>query len=131
MGVWGPGTFENDDALDWVNELERSEDLSVIVATFNLVVDSSANYVEAFDSSTALAAAEVVAALAGSPRSSLPDQVIQWLHVHQSVDMDIVSKARQAINTILHNSELKELWEEVGQFEEWEAEVTDLLCRLT
>jgi hypothetical protein len=25
MGAWGAGAFENDDAMDWVYELERKE----------------------------------------------------------------------------------------------------------
>lgn len=131
MGVWGTDIFENDDALNWVNELEKSQDLSTITTTLNSIVDSSVNYLEAPDCSAALATAEVVAALSGSPRSSLPDEIIQWLRVHQSVNMDTVSKAMQAISAILLDSELKELWEEADQFEEWKAKVTDLLCRLT
>lgn len=30
MGAWGHGPFDNDDAGDWVWELEESEDFSVV-----------------------------------------------------------------------------------------------------
>lgn len=130
MGAWGYGSFDNDDALDWVNELERSEDLSAITRALDAVTDNSADYLEAPDCSVALAAAEVVAALAGNPSPSLPEEVTQWLCVHKDVDADTVSKAKRAVNIVLLNSELKELWEESDEFERWRAVVTDLLCRL-
>lgn len=130
MGAWGYGSFDNDDALDWVNQLERSKDLSAIARALNNIADKSEGYLEAPDCTIALAVAEVVAALAGNPSPSLPEEVTHWLRVHKGADADTVSKAKQAVNVILLNSELKELWQESGEFEQWRAVVTDLLSRL-
>ena len=47
MGAWGIGSFENDEALDWLSDLVASGDASVI--------------------ESALAAADVVAAWNGHP----------------------------------------------------------------
>ena len=35
-----------------------------------------------------------------------------------------------AVEAILHDSELKELWEEAGKFDQWQASVNELLARL-
>jgi hypothetical protein len=37
MGAWGHDSFDNDDAGDWVYELEESSDMSVIVEFAKLV----------------------------------------------------------------------------------------------
>lgn len=74
-GAWGPGAFENDDALDWTWELESSRGSSVLVSAFERVV-SSAGYIEAPDCSAAIAAAEVVAALRAKPHAQLPENVV-------------------------------------------------------
>ena len=138
MGAWGWGSFENDEALDWVIELEQSEDLSVITRTLEAILDSDDDYLDATDCSMALAAAETVAALAGRPEPSLPEEVARWVtdrqreppQEHPLVDGSIRAKARRAIEAILSDSELKELWEETDELEQWKATVTDLLVRL-
>ena len=66
MGAWGIGTFENDDAGDWVDRLEESEGLTLLTETLAPAADPS-GYLEAPTCTEALAAAEVVAALAGRP----------------------------------------------------------------
>jgi len=130
MGTWGLGSFDNDDALDWLIELERSEGLSAITRALNTTTDGPMDYLETPDCCIALAAAEIVAALAGYPGPALPEEATQWLRVHQSLDADIVNKARRAVNTILHSSELDELWRESDEFEQWKAVVINLLDRL-
>jgi hypothetical protein len=138
MGAWGCGSFENDEALDWVYDLEQSKDLSLIAGTLNAVTESVDDYLDATDCSMALAAAETVAALAGRPESSLPEEVARWVkerqkessQEHSLVDESVMAKARQAIEAILSDSELKELWEETDDLEQWKATVTDLLKRL-
>src|SRR5918996_298232 len=68
MGAWGAGIFDNDDAADWVYELEQAGDDSVLAETLAAVANAGADaYVEAPDAAAALAAAAVVAAaLTGS-----------------------------------------------------------------
>jgi hypothetical protein len=132
MGTWGSGSFENDDALDWVAELEETEDLSAIIRALDAILDSSDGYLEAPDCAAALAAAEIVAALEGNPSPSLPDEIIQWVyaHNHLTIGTDTVSKTQAAVKLVLLGSELQELWEEADAFEEWRDTVTELLDRL-
>ena len=66
MGAWGVGPFENDDASDWVYQLEGAEDLELVRGTLEAAANPQ-GYLEAPTCSEALAAAEVVAALSGRP----------------------------------------------------------------
>ena len=34
MGAWGIGTFENDDAVEWLDELQASADRAVLQSAF-------------------------------------------------------------------------------------------------
>ena len=48
MGAWGVGHFDNDDAGDWVWELEDTGTASPVTAAF-AAVEAEANYLEAPD----------------------------------------------------------------------------------
>jgi hypothetical protein len=130
MGAWGHKTFENDDAGDWVFALEEVADLSLVRRT----LDAAANpegYLEAPTCSEALAAAEVVAALVGRAGPELPEEVLAWLSAHAiTPPPELVVLARAAIDRILADSELKELWEESEEGGAWVSEVQALRGRL-
>ncbi len=131
MGTWGVGTFENDDAADWVYHLEKSRDLTLLGSTINALTEAT-GYLEAPTCVNALAAAEVVAALAGKPASDLPEDVMRWVKSNEKLDAkDLRPPAVSAIDRILADSELKELWGESGEVGNWEAAVRDLRGRLS
>ena len=132
-GAWDTGSFDNDDALDWVWELSESNDLSVVEDAIQSAAVAS-NYLEAPTASTAIAAAEVIAALKGSPRSVLPAEVTDWVKAHPlAVGDDLVRTARKAIENIknVESSELAQLWSESEEMAEvWHTDLGDLLQRL-
>lgn len=132
-GGWDTGSFDNDDALDWIYELSESDDLSVVESALQNAVDAS-GYLEAPTGSAAIAAAEVVAALRGEPRSELPTEVTDWVRTHQFVvGSDLVETARSAISAVRNSesSELAQLWSESKELADaWEADLGDLLKRL-
>jgi len=129
MGAGGPGSFQNDDALDWVYDLMQAKDTSFIEKTLQVVIRGD-RYLEAPQASVALAAAEVAAALghAGSP--DLPDEVKQWVSRHPSTSSSITQLALQAIQRIKTKSELKDLWDETQSGGDWYAVINDLEARL-
>ncbi|HXI69343.1 MAG TPA: DUF4259 domain-containing protein [Verrucomicrobiae bacterium] len=149
MGAWGAGSFQNDWALDWLGDLRESGNSLLIVETLSRVVQHGGtkysppsllerlrgrrhhtDWLDADVSSGALAAAEIVAAWLGHPPAKLPDGVIEWVQQHlSSLNPDIVPLARQAVNIVRTNSELKDLWEE-GDATEWHQVVQDLDKRL-
>ncbi|HZO68022.1 MAG TPA: DUF4259 domain-containing protein [Kribbellaceae bacterium] len=133
MGAWGVGVFENDDANDWVYELEQSSDLGVVLQALTDIAVTDEDGPESMESAAALAAAEVVAALRGQPGDGLPDDVAKWVAgLGEPASPELVGSARAAVRQVLAASELKDQWDESGteQGEEWELQVEDLLSRL-
>ena len=127
MGAWVASAFENDDALDWVSELE---DGAVDLVRAGLAV-TQVDYLESPDGSVSIAAAEVVAAAVGNPAGSLPASVTRWVDAHgASVANAEVVLALAALDRVTaENSELAELWAESDD-REWSQSVEDLRNRL-
>jgi hypothetical protein len=131
MGTWGLQSFENDEAMDWVWELNDSEEFAAIEDAFEAVTDEAEDYLEAMPCSIAVAAAEVVAALHGRPSPHLPPGVSSWIKGKPSPGAALLAQAKQAVTTVAAESELQELWAESGHLDEWLAIVRDLEERLT
>jgi hypothetical protein len=127
VGAWGARSFENDDALDWVWELQESDDDSVVRSAF--AAAHAGGEVEAPEAACACAAAEVVAAAAGAPAGWLPDEVRAWVAAHGPAVAGLRAEARAAVERVAGQSELQELWAEAGD-PEWDRAVADLLGRL-
>lgn len=133
MGAWGAGVFENDDALDLVNEVTDGTDLQPVEAAFERVRAIGSDYLEAPDCSAALAAAEIVATLHGNPsQESAPEGLPEWIRQQDlAVLPALQNEARLAVERVLREpSELLELWSE-GDPSEWLAVTNDLLARLS
>lgn len=129
MGAWGLGHFDNDDAMDWSADLfDIGEEM--IDEAFQRVRDEKGEYLEADLCSFALAAAEVVAAMRGKPGTSLPEDIADWVKGKPAPSNDRVSAAREAVEAVLKESELRDLWDEAEQLDEWQPLVDDLVRRL-
>jgi hypothetical protein len=130
-GTWGTGSFENDDALDWAQEFESRPSMAVVVSTLKRVNGTS--YIEASDGAAVIAAAEVVAAAAGSPSKSLPVPLATWAAKQPKAEaVAQLPLARQAVARVARGdrSELRELW--LGsKAAAWQAAVAELEARLT
>jgi len=135
MAGWGTGSFENEDAQDFLGQLKSLgiDDLKRILAR----AADQEGYLEAPESSIAVAAAEVVAALvvAGKKEASspaAPREIADWTNRNQTaVPPDLVDLARRAVERVRTNSELKDLWLEAEGLNEWSAALRDLQQRLS
>ena len=131
MGAWDSGPFDNDDASDWLWELEESSDTTVIAAALHAIAQGGDDFLEAPDCATALAAAEMVAALCGQPRAELPDEAREWVSDNEGLDASpLVPIALEVVQQIRTDSELKELWDEGEDPAKWYATLDDLTRRL-
>lgn len=132
-GAWDVGSFDSDDALDWVWELSESDDLSLVEEALQSAVQAS-DYLEAPTGSMAIAAAEVVAALRGNPSSKLPTEVSDWTRAHRlAISDELLKAARTAVANVRNaeSSELAQLWSESDDMASlWHAELDNLLERL-
>ena len=129
MGAWGTGSFENDDAANWIAELGTlaPDDLKRI---FIRAADDPA-YLEAPAASIAVAAAEVVAALNGSPAVGTPREILEWAKKHpQCLSPELKEVASRALDRVRKNSEVKDLWMEADGLNDWIAAVQELQSRL-
>jgi hypothetical protein len=89
-------------------------------------------YLEAPIASRAIAAIEVIAAAAGQPGTSLPPEILRWLEAHPVFrDEELLANARQALDRILTESELQELWADSTDYDAWSDTLNELRGRLT
>jgi Domain of unknown function (DUF4259) len=134
MGAWAVDAMGNDDACDWVYGLDECNDFTLVEATLNKVLANSTDYLEAPDASEALAAIEVIARLQGNlgERNSYSESMDAWVEKTKLVpEKALVEKAHRVIERILaDDSELKELWQESDEFDDWVAAVKNLASRV-
>lgn len=129
MGAWGTGSFENDDAADWVGELGTltPEGLTKILMQ---AADDPA-YLEAPAASAAVVAGEVVAALNGAAAEGAPAAISDWAKKHpQALTPELKALAIRTLERVRRNSELKDLWMEADGLNDWIAAIRDLQSRL-
>lgn len=129
-GAWGPGAFDNDDALDWVHACTESKGNPVIASALEIAMQPGA--LQSPDGAAAVAAAEVVAAAKGKPSKSLPNALGDWLN-HQP-KQEIAKLAPLATKALVRvkdpqTSELGQLWKE-SQDKQWAKAVAELEARL-
>jgi hypothetical protein len=127
MGAWGFLPFENDDALDWLHELEEGGADVVRGAQEK----THAGYVAAPDGSVAIAAAEITSASQGNPPGDLPENVASWVTAHgRELGAENVELALQAAERVGGDeSELAELWDDADE-PEWRESLGELSERL-
>ena len=128
MGAWGAGSFDNDDAVDWLATLEHARDVTPIDDAF-AAVTGEGEPGEA-DAPVAIAAAEVVAAIDGRPLADVPGEIVDWLaSAHPRPDPKLTERARAAVQRIRSSSGVKGLGG-AGDPAEWYGHIDDLLRRL-
>ncbi|MDH5636928.1 MAG: DUF4259 domain-containing protein [Nitrospinota bacterium] len=147
MSVWGVGSFDNDTALDLVEELlEVDRGATILVSSLQATAATPLDeLIDSEDAAETLVAAEYLAAAKGSAADNLPEQAKQWLEENDLIAGDILvggsrdkkekwltDIALKAIGIIQSvNSELNQMWEESEDYDEWLAGLDDLKARLT
>ena len=126
----GPKIFDNDDAMDWIYDLQEEGSLADVNEALDLIVRSRSNPLDLTDSRIALAAGEIVAAMNGDSSPELPEEAEDWLIGKPSASEVLRAKAEEAIRKILQTSELIDYWTEREQLDSWRFAVNDLIKRL-
>jgi hypothetical protein len=127
MGAWGSGSFENDNALDFVGDVVDGEWQAVMELAL-VPVESGAPIP---DEESVIAAAEIVAAARGHAAPELPDDLAAWLARAQPRFSDeLAQRCQLLVRSIAAKSELRDLWEEADGFGEWLTGLEDLEARL-
>lgn len=129
-GSWGEGSFDNDDALDWVAVCTQAAGPEVIADALQSALKSE--MIEASDGAVAVAAAEVIAAARGRASAALPPSLQAWLDKQPKEKIAaLTAQAREALERVKDPtvSELKQLWSE-GKANRWPAGIAELEARL-
>ena len=96
-GAWGFLPFENDDALDLLDQLEAG-DAEVVRGALATAGDG---YVDAPDGCVAIAAAEITSAAQGNPPGDLPENAAAWVTAHgREIGPEDVELALQVIERV-------------------------------
>jgi hypothetical protein len=130
LAGWGTGSFENEDAASWLAQLGTItlDDLTQILVR----AADDPGYLEAPAASAAVAAAEVVAALNGSPAEQVPSPIVKWMEKNpQPPTPELKALAIRALERVRRNSELKDLWLEADGLNDWIAAIQNLQTRLS
>ena len=134
MDAWDADALGNDTATDWLAEVVETTDLGMILEAFDTVLSAGDDTVELQAGEEAIAAAELVAWLAGQPGKSgdHADMIETWIDENELEFTDsLAKKARRSIDRVFNNpSELREAWEEGEDFDDWKAELAKLKERL-
>lgn len=129
MGVWGVGIFENDDALDLLTALVKSQNIYLVDKILQAAL--GAQYLEQKEASCALAAAEVVASIKNANYSYVPSSAVKWIRKQKITNIENkVHLALKAVQRVRTDSELRNLWIESRNEPEWFMAVDSLLDRL-
>ncbi|MFD6274337.1 DUF4259 domain-containing protein [Streptomyces sp. NPDC060209] len=133
MGTWGMGHFDSDTAADFAGNLDdappgRREEMIREALAFAARTGPE-EYLDADDGVVAIAAAALLAAQhpGGTPVDSVygPDEALPPL------PPELREPAVRALDRVLAGeSELLELWADVGEGEQWSAGVRELRARL-
>jgi hypothetical protein len=132
MGAWGHGTFQNDDALDFLDDvLDGDSGPPEIEEALRVAAEGSSDGIlEAPHACAGLAAAELVAAARGAPAPDLPDGAKEWVREQRGLARLAALAIRAAERTRAAGSELRELWDDSGEGDAWLSRVADLVRRL-
>lgn len=130
MSAWGTGTFDNDDAMDWLVELQATDDEAFLQTTLEAAGEC---YLEAPEGARILCACELVAALTGQAASDLPEIAREWVEQHPVLDVHaLLPIAINGLDRVLAmDSELEELWREnADEYTAWRQNVLTLKAKL-
>ncbi|MEP0392889.1 MAG: DUF4259 domain-containing protein [Erythrobacter sp.] len=124
MGAWGPGSFDNDDAMDFAGEITSPEDL-----LGPLTLESPEHDIDAELGCRIIVVAECVAAMRGFPSPHLPDALAEQVTGFGRPSQSLYLHARDHLAAVLERGELLGLWSE-GDPSEFVDAVHELIGRL-
>jgi hypothetical protein len=130
MSAWAPGPFDNDDGLDFIDDLAEAPDWRTVVQALDYVT-KQAGYLEAPEGAIAVAAAAIVAASVGDV-TILPDNHRELKAALGAAPEGSVALARSALaRVVAPASELDELWQEGDGHDAWLTQIAALQSTLS
>jgi len=116
MGAWGIKNFENDTAIDWLNEFQQEADSTSVEILLDVLLNEP-DFIDDEESFITLGYLELLAINQGLIGSTID------INISFHVTINIIEKTIKAAHKILffeNHSELRELWEESEEYLEWQ-----------
>ncbi|CAN5534762.1 hypothetical protein BH10PSE3_BH10PSE3_12780 [soil metagenome] len=130
MDATATGPFDNDDALDFIDDLAEAPEWRTVVQALDYVT-KQAGYLEAPEGAIAVAAAAIVAASVGGA-SILPEGHQDLKAALGPAPEGAVALARSALaRVVAPASELDELWQEGDDHDAWLTHIAALQSTLS
>ncbi len=130
MGVWDVGSFESDQALDWLEKVYQSRDFTLV----RTVLTGDFETAEPDVAREAIAAADLVACSLGHPPPEPRRRgLVEWTRQYSApFTRDLLQLARRAVGGIKTSSRLRDSWTDRNGVvrAEWLDAMTDLEHRL-
>lgn len=130
MATWGAGSFENDQALDFVDDLLESDDFEFVAEALS---HDPGEQVDACLGTDIVTAAEIIAATLGKPSEDCPQELLDWLQEQKAPPLSHHrDKALALLGTVgAEGSQLRQDWQAHGdELSDWLAVMDDLRTRL-
>jgi hypothetical protein len=131
MGTWAEGSFENDKALDWLDELFEKPQEEFLRSTLEQVTRKPKDEHSTGDEVNAVAAADIVACWLGhAPPEPRRFELVNWARQNLKLAPETVALAKDVVRTIKADSQLKELWRSEHSEPKWHHAMDNLEERL-
>jgi len=130
MGTWGVHSFDNDDATAWA-EAYREMGLDVAKSTIDVALGDLQNGALSADlAARAIAAAEAVAFALGRGSADGKKVFAGGPVADAAVAEALIESAEAVVSGVENASQLKVLWTEADQLDDWTASLTELRSRI-
>jgi len=131
MGAWGPGPFDNDAAVEFLNTLRASPSRLVTKVLRQIARTPPETYIDIDDGGAGWAACEIVALSFGYGDTAAEDHILDLAEKlrpkeeHRTLALDVLRRIADR-----SNSELAVLWHEGSDGEQFDAGLEHLRSRL-
>ena len=131
MSAWGPGTFDDDVANDWLEDLYESDPRAFFRECLDL--SGQVDYVDYVACVGVTCSAEMIHGVLHGPRDGLPEAALQWLRENRTLSVwALLPGAIAGMRRVLGpDSEMREMWEDEAEIcSQWVATTDNLFKRL-
>lgn len=132
MSAWGISNFENDTALNWVENLVQKNKVSNLSTSVDeFLANFSSEETTLIECSEFLTVAETIAGLVGSPAEDFPEELNDWIESkYIKIEQATIDATIKGVENIVKDSEAKEMYSDSGYFKSWEKTQENLIKRL-
>lgn len=132
MGSWGPRTFEDDIACDWLEDLYDSDPIAFFKHCLDLRGQEELEFLACVG---VLCTAELIHGLLSEPRDGIPEAALQWIDEHELLRPLLLSAVPDAVDglarVLLPDSQMRIRFEDQDELlDAWIEQVQELRHRL-